>query len=153
MRYDPTLPWRDLTYEGFNRHIGPLRVVRAGENEWQGTLALDARHRNAGGVCHGGATMTLADVTMGTASFEAGGKRPCATIEMSSHFLSAAKLDQRILAVATQMRLVRDLSFMSCEVWAIGPEEDARLVLRASGIWKFLASRDPNDPRDRRSDA
>ena len=151
MRYDPDLPWRDLTYGGFNHHIGPVRLARAGESQWQGTLMLDERHRNAGGVCHGGVSMTLADVTMGAGSFESAGKRPCATVEMNSHFLAAAKLDQRLLAVATQLRLVRDLSFMSCEVWAIGPNDEARQVLRASGLWKFLTSREANDPRDRRS--
>lgn len=138
MQYDPSLPWRDITSEGFNHHIGPARFARAGGNKWHGLLALDERHRNAGGVCHGGVTMTLADLTMGTATFEAGGNRPCATIEMSSHFIAAAKIGQQMLSVATQLRGVRDLSFMSCEIWALD-ESGSRLVMRASGLWKYLS--------------
>ncbi len=57
---------------------------------------------------------------------------------MDSHFLAAAKAGQRLLAVATQLRKVRELSFMQCEVWAEG-----RQVMRASGTWKYLASRAP----------
>ncbi|MEM7506108.1 MAG: PaaI family thioesterase [Pseudomonadota bacterium] len=145
MQYDPSLPWRNLKGEGFNDHIGPVRFARSGDNQWQATLVVDARHRNAGGVCHGGVTMTLADLTMGAASYAAGGKRPCATIEMDSHFLAAGKLGQRLLSVGTQLRLVRDLSFMSCEVWALDEGGEARQVMRASGIWKYLASRNPGD--------
>ncbi|MBY8974452.1 PaaI family thioesterase [Rhodobacteraceae bacterium NNCM2] len=145
MNFDPSLPWRDVTSAGFNQHIGPARFARAGENEWYGMITLDERHGNAGGVCHGGVTLSLADLTMGTSTFEAGGNRPCATIELDSHFIAAAKLDQRLLARATQLRLVRDLSFMSCEIWAIdgaGP----RQVMRASGIWKYLESRSAKGP-------
>lgn len=138
VKFDPTLPWRDITSEGFNHHIGPARFARVGENQWQGMLTLDDRHRNAGGVCHGGVTLSLADLTMGTATFEAGGGKRCATIEMSSHFLAAAKLDQTLIAVATQLRGVRELSFMSCEIWAVG-EAGSRRVMRASGLWKYLA--------------
>ena len=144
MDYDPNLPWRALKGEGFNDHIGPVRFTRAGENLWQGTLVVDARHRNSGGVCHGGVSMTLADLTMGAASFEASQGRPCATIEMSTHFLAAGKEGQRLLSRATQLRQVRDLSFMSCEIWALG-EDGARQIMRASGIWKYLASRKRGD--------
>ena len=142
--FNPDLPWRALKGGGFNDHIGPIRFARAGGNAWQATLIVDHRHRNSGGVCHGGVSMTLADLTMGAASYEAGDKRPCATIEMSSHFLAAGKEGQRLLASATQLRLVRDLSFMSCEVWALSDAEP-RQILRASGIWKYLASRGPGD--------
>lgn len=138
MDFDPSLPWRQITSKGFNQHIGPIRFARAGENEWQGLLPLDERHTNAWGVCHGGTTMTVADATMGTATFEAGGGRRCATLEMNTHFLAPAKIGQRLLSVATQMRGVRDLSFMSCEIWALH-DEGSRRVMRASGIWKYLA--------------
>ncbi|MEL6478221.1 MAG: PaaI family thioesterase [Pseudomonadota bacterium] len=144
MQFDPNLPWRNLKGEGFNDHIGPVRFARAGETLWHATLVVDHRHRNSGGVCHGGVSMTLADLAMGAASYEAGGSRPCSTIQMDSHFIAAGKEGQRLLAAATQLRLVRDLSFMRCDIWAIG-EETTRQVLRASGVWKYLASRKPGD--------
>ncbi|MGF1551627.1 MAG: PaaI family thioesterase [Paracoccaceae bacterium] len=136
------LPWRTIRGEGFNAHLGPVEIARRGGNggddAWIGRLDLDPRHINVGGVCHGGVLMSLADITMGTATYEAGGGHPCATIEMDCHFLAAAKRGQRLLAVATQLRRVRGLSFMECRLEAGG-----RPVMRASGLWKYLDSRAP----------
>lgn len=143
MDYDPNLPWRDVRGEGFNAHVGPIRFASMGETpsgarRYCASLVLDDRHINVGGVCHGGVLMSLADVAMGAATFHAGGGHPCATIQMDAHFLAAARFRQRLVAVATQLRKVRELSFMQCEIWAEG-----RQVLRASGTWKYLASRAP----------
>lgn len=138
MRYDPDLPWRDVRGEGFNAHIGPIRFAPLEENRWCATLVLDARHINVGGVCHGGVLLSLVDVAMGAATFASGSGHPCATIQMDAHFLASARAGQRLVALATQLRKVRQLSFMQCEVWA----ED-RQVLRASGTWKYLSNRAP----------
>lgn len=138
MDFDDSLPWRDIRSQGFNAHIGPIRFARAGEAEWRAALVIEARHINVGGVCHGGVLMTLADVAMGAATFEAAGGHPCATISFDCHFVAAAKLDQRLIAESRQTRRVRELSFMDCTLWAGG-----RQVMRASGIWKYLASREP----------
>lgn len=118
MDYDPHLPWRDIRGEGFNAHIGPIRFAALGDSRWCATMVLDARHINLGGVCHGGVLLDLADVAMGAATFAAGGGHPCATIQMDAHFLAAAKQGARLVALATQLRKVRALSFMQCEVWA-----------------------------------
>ncbi|MEO0959650.1 MAG: PaaI family thioesterase [Pseudomonadota bacterium] len=138
MEMDPSLPWRRVRGEGFNAHVGPFEIARAGENRWQARLTLEAKHINVGGVCHGGVLMTMADITMGTATFEAGGGHPCATIEMDCHFIAAAKREQLVLATARQIRRAKSLSFMECEIWAGG-----RQVMRASGLWKYLDSRRP----------
>ncbi len=134
MEFDPGLAWRELRPVGFNGHVGPIRFAQAGDLIWMASLDLDTRHMNAGGVCHGGLLMTLADVVMGAASFEAAERHPCATIEMNSHFVAAAKSGQTALAKAEQLRHAGGLSFMKCEIWSGG-----RLVLRASGIWKYLS--------------
>jgi uncharacterized protein (TIGR00369 family) len=134
MDIDPALPWRDIADSGFHSQIGPVRFARSGEATWQAALALDARHMNRGGVCHGGVLLTLADIAMGAASFAAGGERPCATIQLDSQFVAAAKEGQTLVAFARQLRAVRELSFMECEVHA-----GCRLVLSASGIWKYLS--------------
>jgi uncharacterized protein (TIGR00369 family) len=138
MEYNPGLPWREVRGEGYNAHIGPIRFAPLGDSRWCVTVVLDDRHVNVGGVCHGGMLLSLADVAMGASTFTAGGGRPCATIQMDSHFLAAAKAGQRLVAVATQLRKVRALSFMQCEIWAEG-----RQVMRASGTWKYLASGAP----------
>jgi uncharacterized protein (TIGR00369 family) len=133
MHPDPALEWREIRDDGFNSHIGPIRMARLDEKTWQATLTLDARHINAGGVCHGGVLMSLADVAMGAASYQAGGNRRCATIDFEAHFLAAAKQGQTLMVTAHQNRMVSEISFMECEV--SGGE---RLCLRASGIWKYL---------------
>jgi uncharacterized protein (TIGR00369 family) len=138
MEFDDSLPWRTVRGEGFNAHAGPAEIARAGQNEWHAYITVEARHINVGGVCHGGVILWLADVTMGTATFEAGDGHPCATIEMDCHFLAAAKKGERLMCRATQLRRVRGLSFMSCELWSGG-----RQVARASGLWKYLESRSP----------
>jgi uncharacterized protein (TIGR00369 family) len=138
------LEWRELRPAGFNAYVGPMRFAPAGEGLWYAALDLDARHMNVGGVCHGGVYMTLADVAMGAAAYEAGGRHPCATIDFEAHFLAAAKQGQTLLAAARLGRLVGGLAFMECELTAGG-----RRCLRASGIWKFLASRAPAAPGER----
>ncbi|MEM6489395.1 MAG: PaaI family thioesterase [Pseudomonadota bacterium] len=130
------LAWRAVRGDGFNAYLGPAAFARAGEDTWYGALTLERQHINVGGVCHGGVLMSLADITMGTATFEAGGGHPCATIEMNSHFVAAAKAGQPLVCRATQVRRTSGLSFMAAELAAGG-----RLVLRASGIWKYLSSR------------
>lgn len=138
MEYDPDLHWRDIRGKGYNSHIGPMRFAQLGEHQWCASIVLDARHINVGGVCHGGLLLSLADVAMGASTFAAGDGHPCATIQMDGHFIAAAKEGERLMAVATQLRKVRDLSFMRCEIWV-----GTRLVMRASGTWKYLASRTP----------
>lgn len=135
MRYDPDLPWRAVRGAGYNAHIGPLQFAPLGDCQWCVTVVVDERHVNVGGVCHGGMLLSLADVAMGASTFTAGNGHPCATIQMDGHFLAAAKIGQRLIAVATQLRKVRELSFMQCEIWA-----GDRQVMRASGTWKYLAS-------------
>lgn len=138
MEYDPDLPWRDVRGEGYNAHIGPIRFAPLGNSRWCATLLLDGRHINVGGVCHGGVLLSLADVAMGASSFASADGHPCATIQLDGHFLAPARAGQRLVAVATQLRRVRELSFMQCDIWAAG-----RQVMRASGTWKYLASRAP----------
>jgi len=95
-----------------------------------------------GGVCHGGVMMSVADIAMGSGSWHSGGQHQCATIQMDSQFLAAAKEGQTLLAVANQSRRTKDLSFMSCTVWG-GDRE----VFRASGVWKYLSRGSPRkDP-------
>lgn len=140
MDFDPSLPWRDIRGEGFNAHIGPIRFAQVSPTRFHAALELGAIHMNSGGVCHGGVLMSLADLAMGAGSFAAGGDHPCATIAFDAQFLAAAKRGERLLAEACQLRRVRELSFMECALWSGG-----RQVMRASGIWKYLASRAPGE--------
>ncbi|MEM6973953.1 MAG: PaaI family thioesterase [Pseudomonadota bacterium] len=135
-----SLPWRRVRGTGFTPHVGPVEFARAGSDVWYGRLTLDQRHINVGGVCHGGVLLTLADITMGTSTYEAGGGHPCATIQLDTHFVAAAKQGQVLYCRAHQIRLVRGLSFMEA-----GLASGGRLVMRVSGVWKQLDSRKPGE--------
>ncbi|MEO1491411.1 MAG: PaaI family thioesterase [Pseudomonadota bacterium] len=136
MEIDETLPWREIRSQGFNGHIGPMRIARASETTWQAALLLDARHINFGGVCHGGVYMSFADVAMGAAASETLGRKPCATIDFNAHFMAAAKEGHTLIAHTALNRMVSGICFMECELWAGG-----RKCMRASGIWKQLSDR------------
>ena len=142
MEDDPAVHWREIRGDGFNGLVGPIAFARAADDAWQARLELEPRHMNSRGVCHGGVLLALADTAMGTATYEAGGQHPCATIELGGHFLAPAMQGQAALALVRQERRTRELSFMSAEIHAGG-----RVVMRASGIWKYLASGRPGTPR------
>ena len=73
MKYDPTLPWRNVLGGGFNDHIGPVMFAQVGADEYHFALALEDRHMNSVGVAHGGLMMSVADTGMGTSAFTAAG--------------------------------------------------------------------------------
>jgi uncharacterized protein (TIGR00369 family) len=133
MDFDPTLDWRVVDDGGYNTQNGPIRFASPGDGRWVGALELQQKHMNFGGVCHGGVYMSLADVTMGIAAHESAEGARCATIDMDTHFLAAAKLGQVLVAEARLNRAVSDVIFMECDLWAGG-----RHCMRASGIWKKL---------------
>ena len=127
--------WRTLGHVGFNAHFGPMQFARIDETTWQAQLPLEDHHLNRGGVCHGGVYMSLADVAMGAAAYEAAGERACGTIDFKAHFLAAAKRGQTLLAEAQVNRLVSGVCFMECTISA-----GERVCLKADGIWKYLKS-------------
>lgn len=134
MRDLPADPdWRPLTDSGFTDHLGAVEFARVGEAEWAFRLELGPQHINAGGVCHGGVGLTLLDCGMGSAAWEAGGCKPCATIELDSHFLAAAKIGQRLEGWAKVIRRTGELAFVEG-----GLSSGGRETMRARGIWKYL---------------
>lgn len=143
-----SLDWRVLRPSGFNARSGPMYFASAGEGAWYLKVDLDERHMNHGGFCHGGALLTFADTAMGTAAYEAAGRRFCATISLQSQFIAVAKQGQTLIVHATLDRMAGGLAFMQAELHAGG-----RLCMRASGVWKLLASArargpDPDDDRE-----
>ncbi|MGG7568128.1 PaaI family thioesterase [Rhodovulum sp. DZ06] len=127
------LDWRLLTDNGFTDHLGPTWFAKLSEDEYVFRLEVEQKHINAGGVCHGGVSLSLLDNGMGGAAWEAGGRKPCATIELDSHFLAAAKLGQTLEGWAKVLRCTSGLAFMEGGLSAGGRE-----TMRARGVWKYL---------------
>lgn len=136
------LSWHNFADAGFNSEMGPVYIAHTEEpdQKFYAKLELEGRHMNMSGVCHGGVLMSIADIAMGSGSWIAGGQHRCATIQMDSQFLAAAKKGQTIIAVAAVSRRTKDVSFMSCDLWGGG-----RQVLRANGIWKYLSNSGPKN--------
>lgn len=133
MDFNPDLGWKALDDQGFNTHIGPI-LFRRDDNGWYGAIELTDSHINAGGVCHGGVYLSLADTTMGIGASFVMDRRRAATISLEQHFVAAAKLGQVLVCRARLSRAVSGLAFMHAEAWAGG-----RQCTRASGVWKALA--------------
>lgn len=130
MKYDPSLPWRDIEGGGFNAYIGPIRFAQVDAETYHFALLLEERHMNSVGVAHGGLMMTVADAGMGTSAFTAAGQKAVATIDFECDFLAPGKLGQMLHGKAQVVRKAREFLFMQSDLFA-----DTRHVLRASGIW------------------
>ncbi len=138
MDLDPDLDWRVLATDGFNAHIGAVALAEITPFEWRFRLEVAEQHINLGGVCHGGVSMTLADIGMGYAAASALGRIGCTTIAFDAQFIAAAKLGQELHGVAKVTRATRDLAFVECALYAGG-----RQTMSARGVWKALSSREP----------
>lgn len=132
--FNPDLDYRPVTGGGFNASLGELLFAAAGEDEWRFYLDLDDRHANIGGVCHGGALATVADIGMGAAAYRVAGSTATATIQLGMHYLAGAYPGHRLHGRSRLLRRVRELIFMEADLIC-----QERHVVAASGVWKVLA--------------
>ena len=131
--FDDTLAYRTIKMDGFNAVLGEVGFGELSAEEWRFYLDIEDRHANIGGVCHGGALLTLVDIGMGAAAFRVSDMSPVATISLESQFVAAARPGNRAHGRSRLVRAVKKLVFMESEIWSRD-----RLVMRASGIWKVL---------------
>ncbi len=96
-------------------------------------IRVDARHVNRRGVMHGGMFMTLADLTLGQAVWDATGKAPCATLNMQAQFLEPAVEGDIVQVVPELIRRTRALVFARGDFTVAG-----RIVFTAASVWKLL---------------
>lgn len=133
MKYDPDLPWRDLTGQGFQDLIGPIQLAELAVGTMAFALKLDDRHTNTNGVCHGGVIMSVADSAMGACAF-AGAGSPVATIDFECDFLAPGKIGEMLHGTAKIARKAQHFIFMESDLYS-----GERRVMRASGIWAVLS--------------
>ena len=96
-------------------------------------IRLDSRHMNRRGVLHGGMFMTLADLTLGQAVWDATDKAPCVTLNMQTHFLKPVVEGDIVQVVPELVRRTRSLIFMRGDFTVEG-----EIVFAASSVWKLL---------------
>lgn len=130
----PPLPGFSATalVDPFEIFVGPIFESGAPEAKTY-VMRVDSRHLNRRGVFHGGMFMTLADMTLGQAVWDATDRAPCVTLNMQCHFLKPA-IDGDIIQVVPELvRRTRSLVFMRGDFTVAG-----EVVFTASSVWKLL---------------
>jgi uncharacterized protein (TIGR00369 family) len=134
MTGEPPLPGFVPTHlvDPFEIYVGP--VFEAGQPGARTyAMRVEARHVNRRGILHGGMFMTLADMTLGQAVWDATDKAPVVTMNMQSHFIKSAVEGDIIQVVPELVRRTRALVFMRGDFTV-----DGEIVFTAQSVWKLL---------------
>ena len=138
MPFDPLAAgWKPMRgMDGYPALIGPFwfRRDEDGKGFRYGFPAED-RHLNMGGVVHGGMLMSFADDVLGMTVWEAAGRKPCTTVQLSTQFIAPVKLGEFVEGRAEVLRRTRSVVFVR-GMLAVGE----RTVLHADGVWKILGA-------------
>lgn len=116
----------------FEIHVGP--AFQAGEKGARRyAFRAEEHHCNLRGVVHGGMLMTLADMTLGQAVWDATGNAACVTLNMQTHFLKPAKAGDWIEVVPRITRRTKGTVFMGGDFTVAG-----EIVMTVQSVWKLL---------------
>jgi acyl-coenzyme A thioesterase 13 len=114
----------------FNALVGPLYERRDGDAVSIG-LAIEAKHTNSRGVCHGGVLATLADLALGYAMLaRSGDKGSFVTAHLAVDYAGAARLGEWIESKVEIQHVGARLAFANCYLLS-----DAKPIVRASAIF------------------
>lgn len=115
----------------FVEHLG-FRLQRFADGESELRYEPRPEHLNSFGVTHGGATMTLMDVTMATAARSVQPDMGVVTIEMKTSFMQAARG-----ALTGRGRLIHrtaTLAFTEATLY----DAEGRVCAHATGTFKYV---------------
>jgi acyl-coenzyme A thioesterase 13 len=114
--------------------VGPVFARSDGEHRVFG-LRVEDRHRNAGGVAHGGLLATLVDFAVGRAiEADADDDQPRMTVSLTTDFLRAVEPGAWLEAHTRVERLGGTLAFADCAL-KVGEDD----VVRARAVFAALA--------------
>ena len=123
----------DETKKGFMQNIGDLSFKKINESDYEFSIKVIESFLNTGGIAHGGFIATIADTGMGNAAHIAAGNKRCVTINLDIKFISAGKLNEKLLGKVKILKRTKTLVFINSEIF--GTE---KIVATASGTWKIL---------------
>ena len=83
-------------------------------------------------VCHGGYSMSLADIFLGS-WYLLQCEKPCSTISLNCNFVSPGLQDDIVECDAKVTRTTKSLVFIEGNLIS-----QDKIILSASGIWKIL---------------
>jgi|SRR5688572_11145424 len=114
----------------FNALVGPLYERRDGDAVSIG-LAIESKHTNSRGICHGGVLATLADLALGYAMLaKSGDKGSFVTAQLSVDYAGSAKVGDWIESKVEIQHVGSRLAFANCYLLA-----DRKPIVRASAIF------------------
>jgi len=132
-----TVPGGFEPFEGhadFMDLIGPVHVREADGGRVFG-LRIEERHRNAGGVAHGGLLATLVDYALGRAiEDDADDDQARMTVSLTIDFLRAVEVGAWVEAHTEVERLGGTLAFADCSLM-VGDDE----VVRARAVFAAIS--------------
>jgi uncharacterized protein (TIGR00369 family) len=118
----------------YNATIGKLLVRPEGEGRARCRIFPSLAHSNLGNIVHGGAILTFIDMAMFAGGYAAGGDfGPSVTLDLSTQFLSAARLDVPLDATVELLRESRRMAVMRGLV-----EQEGERVAAWSGTLRKL---------------
>ena len=101
-------------------------------------VTLNEKHLNKGGVAHGAMMTTLLDKALGGALVSLLKKEEwCATAQLSTSFIDAARTGERLLATGNVTRKGRGVAHLAGEVRT----EDGRLIATGNGTWAIFPAK------------
>jgi uncharacterized protein (TIGR00369 family) len=113
----------------FNALVGPLYERRAGDSVSIG-LAVEEKHTNSRGICHGGVLATLADLALGYAMLAKSGDRGFVTAHLAVDYAGAARSGDWIESRVEIQHVGSRLAFANCYLVA-----GEKPIVRASAIF------------------
>lgn len=102
--------------EGYIGHNGPYYVRQMSAGVQKYGFASDERHGNPNNVIHGAALIGFVDTLLGHVIVQETGKI-CATVTLTTEFISAAKIGSWVEATARIKRVTNSLAFVSADVY------------------------------------
>ena len=119
------------TWEGgdaFEDLVGPFYFKKLDDGSYHSAFVSEGRHKNGGGMLHGGLLMTFADFSLCMAATNHYKEESCSTISFSSEFVSAASIGALIRCMPKVIRKTGSLVFVSGEL-----ESDGDVVMVMCG--------------------
>ena len=113
----------------FNALVGPLYERRDGATVSIG-LAIEEKHTNSRGICHGGVLATLADLSLGYAMLAKSSDKAFVTAHLAVDYAGAARAGDWVESKVEIQRVGARLAFANCYLVV-----DEKPIVRASAIF------------------
>ena len=118
---------------GFAKHIGGISVKKINDINYEFYAEVKEINLNTSKIAHGGFICSIADTGMGNSAHIVAGNKRCVTINLDIKFISAGKLNEKLIGKVKVLKRTKTLVFISSEIFAA-----EKIVATASGTWKIL---------------